>query len=265
MKKWGIIASLVAVSVVSASIGATAATGIQEVKAYLNMTLNLKLAGDSWAPLDGSGNRVYPITYNGTTYLPVRAVGEAMGVNIGFDTATNTVLIGGGAASGTTAGASSVSKGVGYSRTNPAPLGTVLSFNGERVLTINFDGKMSVSEVIRGEEAWEIIREANMYNDEPPAGHEYLLAKINIDVTKTVKDGAVAVISPVWFTLVSTAGKDYEDGSAFGLEPKIRAALYEGASHTGWASFIVKTDDPSPAITFNRDDDGSGGIWFKTN
>ncbi|WP_440116998.1 hypothetical protein [Paenibacillus sp. QZ-Y1] len=39
--------------------------------------------------------RCCQITYNGTTYLPVRAVGTLLGTEITYDSATSSVLIGG--------------------------------------------------------------------------------------------------------------------------------------------------------------------------
>ena len=44
---------------------------------------------------DETGSRVYPLLYNGVTYLPVRAVGELMGKVVGWDSATQTVTLSG--------------------------------------------------------------------------------------------------------------------------------------------------------------------------
>ncbi len=45
---------------------------------------------------DANGVRVYPIIYNGTTYLPIRAVSELMNEPIEWDGTTKTVIIGDG-------------------------------------------------------------------------------------------------------------------------------------------------------------------------
>lgn len=42
---------------------------------------------------DAAGNRVYPMLYNGSTYLPLRAVGELMGKSVGWDSRTQTVTL----------------------------------------------------------------------------------------------------------------------------------------------------------------------------
>lgn len=44
-------------------------------------------------PKDAEGNVVEPFIYDGTTYLPVRAVGEALGRDVDWDNETSTVVI----------------------------------------------------------------------------------------------------------------------------------------------------------------------------
>lgn len=46
---------------------------------------------------DMAGNKIEPFAYEGTTYLPVRALAEALGKNVQWDDATKTVFIGDGA------------------------------------------------------------------------------------------------------------------------------------------------------------------------
>lgn len=45
-------------------------------------------------PRDSAGKEIEPFIYNGTTYLPVKAVGEAVGKDVTWDSATSTVYIG---------------------------------------------------------------------------------------------------------------------------------------------------------------------------
>ncbi|MHA7963727.1 stalk domain-containing protein [Paenibacillus sp. CAU 1782] len=81
----------------SAAAGAYGATNLQAIKANLNLGLQFKLNGESWIPKDAKGKNVYPITYNGTTYLPIRSAGEALGVEVGWEASNNTVWLGEGA------------------------------------------------------------------------------------------------------------------------------------------------------------------------
>lgn len=45
-------------------------------------------------PKDANGNVVEPFTYNGTTYLPVRAIANAIGKDVEWDSNTNSVYLG---------------------------------------------------------------------------------------------------------------------------------------------------------------------------
>jgi len=55
--------------------------------------IRLVVNGQLTTPRDGVGNIVEPFIFEGTTYLPVRAVGEALGMNVSWNSATSTVYI----------------------------------------------------------------------------------------------------------------------------------------------------------------------------
>lgn len=56
--------------------------------------INLVVDGVPVTPKDANGVEVEPFVYNGTIYLPVRAVGEAIGKQVTWDGKTQTVYIG---------------------------------------------------------------------------------------------------------------------------------------------------------------------------
>jgi type 1 fimbria pilin len=63
----------------------------------INITFNgirLVVNGELVTPRDGAGNVVEPFIWNGTTYLPVRAVASALGQEVDWDGNTQTVYIG---------------------------------------------------------------------------------------------------------------------------------------------------------------------------
>lgn len=94
MKK-RVLAIILAVACIgSMFIGAIAADSMKEITAYINYGLKMKVGNVEWNPTEDDGSAVRPITYNGRTYLPVRALGEKLGVAIDYDAATQTVLIG---------------------------------------------------------------------------------------------------------------------------------------------------------------------------
>jgi len=75
-------------------IGATAAGGLEAISAYLAYNTSVKLDGETQLLYDGNGKQVYPINYQGTTYLPIRAISSLLGLDVNWDGATKTVLLG---------------------------------------------------------------------------------------------------------------------------------------------------------------------------
>lgn len=76
------------------TIGATASNGIQKIQADLDPTISVKLNGETQILKDAQGSRIYPITYQGNTYLPIRAVAGLAGLGVDWDQATRSVLLG---------------------------------------------------------------------------------------------------------------------------------------------------------------------------
>lgn len=262
-----IAAALAALVSVSASIGALAASNLVKIAAHLNHNITFTLNGYSWTPTDANGKVLYPITYNNTTYLPVRAVSEAAGVRINWDGKTQTIHLetGPGAFPGSGAGNDPDASSVGRSRSNPAPIGTAVPFATDDFFVGRVTGTLQVEEVVRGNAAWAAIREADPRNKPAADGHEYLLVKIGVKVDSIEKPDARFAIDMYRFTLVSTDGKDYERPIVVEPEPRMDAKLYAGASHAGWAVFQVAAGDAGPLIAYGRHVDGSGGYWFRTN
>lgn len=56
--------------------------------------IKIVLDGEELTPKDVNGNTVEPIIYNGTTYLPVRAIAEAIGKPVYWDGPNYTVYLG---------------------------------------------------------------------------------------------------------------------------------------------------------------------------
>ena len=77
--------------------GALAATAAQTITAQLRPDMQVVVDGTLQTFTDANGKTVYPIVYNGTTYLPLRSIGNLMGKNVGWDGATQTVTLSSGA------------------------------------------------------------------------------------------------------------------------------------------------------------------------
>lgn len=92
-KKW--MTLMIALALVgSFTLGAKAAGTLESINAYLNYGISIKYNGEPQTLTGADGVRMYPITYNGTTYLPIRAVSNLLGIGVDWDASTQTVLLG---------------------------------------------------------------------------------------------------------------------------------------------------------------------------
>ena len=66
----------------------------KKVMFYLKPDISVELNGTRQVFKDANGQTVYPIIYNGTTYLPVRAVSALMKEPVEWDSGSKTVYIG---------------------------------------------------------------------------------------------------------------------------------------------------------------------------
>ena len=55
--------------------------------------INLFIEGNSPTLTDVNGKTVQPFVYDGTTYVPIRAVSESLGASIQYDSSTNTASV----------------------------------------------------------------------------------------------------------------------------------------------------------------------------
>ncbi len=95
-KKKSVMIGLFVVALLSSSFGsAYAAANLEPIKAFFNKGLSFELYGELWQPKDAAGKPMPAIHYNGSNYLPIRAVAEALKVPIDYDPASQKIYIGG--------------------------------------------------------------------------------------------------------------------------------------------------------------------------
>lgn len=90
MKK--VIALTCALALAAGSAMAVSGAGTRALEAQF-MGITLKVDGNAVVPKDVNGETVEPFAVDGTVYLPVRAVGEALGKDVSWDGGTNTVSV----------------------------------------------------------------------------------------------------------------------------------------------------------------------------
>ena len=71
---------------------AYAASNTKTIEAFYN-NIKIYVDGVKINPKDANGKTVEPFIYNGTTYLPVRGIAQAMGAQVEWDGKTNSVKI----------------------------------------------------------------------------------------------------------------------------------------------------------------------------
>lgn len=91
----GFISGVLATVITLSLIGTASATiGSRNITADYN-DIKIVMNGTQIMPTDANGNIVEPFAVNGTTYLPVRAVANALGIDVQWDGATKTVDLSG--------------------------------------------------------------------------------------------------------------------------------------------------------------------------
>lgn len=235
--------------------GVTFAKQVSEKVDIFYNNIKIFIDGTELIPKDANGNAVEPFIMNGTTYLPVRAVANAFGKDVDWDGETQTVYL--GAKPGENK----------YGRSNPAPIGTAqtvtLSTNDADWNVIKYTANVVVNEVYRGNEAWKLLKNANMFNSEPDEGKEYILIKVKISVNG-LPDDLSANISQAMFNFYSTDYTKYNDINICVVpdNKNINTNVYNGGMVEGYVCKEITLNDATPSVAFGQDLFGNGGIWF---
>ena len=86
-------AAIVVLCLFCISIGALADDIVKEITAQLRPDFTIEIDGEVKTFANVNGERVYPILYENTTYLPVRAIGNIMGKEVQWDQASRKVIL----------------------------------------------------------------------------------------------------------------------------------------------------------------------------
>ena len=88
-----LLCAMVTVGALTMAAGAAGS----DVTAQLSPDVTVTVDGVTRSFTDAAGNTVYPLLYNGSVYLPIRAIGNLMGKSVSWDAATRTVSLSGDA------------------------------------------------------------------------------------------------------------------------------------------------------------------------
>ena len=91
MKK-AIAIPVIIVLVLALAVSASASTGTIN-KDITYRDIKIMLNGEELVPKDANGDPTEPFIMDGSTYLPVRAIAGTLGLDVGWDGETSTVLL----------------------------------------------------------------------------------------------------------------------------------------------------------------------------
>lgn len=118
---------------------------------------------------------------------------------------------------------------------------------------------MAVTEVIRGEKAWEIAKNASWLNQEPKEGKEYLIVKVSAQLISADKAIPFRFMD---FSCYSNHNILYDKPGTIrplSPEPALDATLTAGGMTEGYVTFIIDKADPAPKIGYRGINEG---VWF---
>ncbi len=146
-------------------------------------------------------------------------------------------------------------------RANPYLLNEKATFDGSKSYFNNYKIELTMTEVVRGDEAAQLVADGNQFNDIAPEGKEYILVKFKIKALSS-KDDAKIDINESLFDFISATGVSYDDFiSVAGLTPEL-TDLYAGGEEEGYTYQLIDKGD-NPYVVFL--DYENGGTWFKVN
>jgi hypothetical protein len=85
---------LIFVFVLGSAVGAKAESYLEAIDAYWDHGIKMVMFGKDFVAKDANGKVLAPIHYQGSTYIPIRAVAEAVGLPVKWDPETRTASVG---------------------------------------------------------------------------------------------------------------------------------------------------------------------------
>jgi regulator of replication initiation timing len=122
---------------------------------------------------------------------------------------------------------------------------------------------ITVTQVIRGSQAWSQILAANQFNDPAPSGTEYILLKVKYNYVTGPTVDSLENLSEFTFKFFSGTGTKYDIPAIVEPDPSFDGSIYPGNTLEGWLTIRVSTTDLKPMLSFAVATDGTGGNWFK--
>ena len=140
-------------------------------------------------------------------------------------------------------------------KANPVPEGDVAQ--------VGVDWAVTVVGLVRGAEAWTLLRNADSFNEPPLSGYEFLI--LNVEVSKLSEGlGAPWELS---FSMVGDRNIVYDIGCGFNTVPEDLAyvsGVYQGGNVTGAVCFVVPVEEGgfNLVVAPTWFSEGGEAVWF---
>jgi len=145
---------LALVMVLGLTVSASAAE-TETVTAQLSPNITVRLDEEVQTMTDVNGNPVYPVLYGGTTYLPIRAVGTMLGLDVDWDGATQTVIL------EKSDGKTDPAKTGGKAPTDAKPTEITVQINPN--ITVKYNGKAQAMTDVSGNPVYPMLYGGTTY------------------------------------------------------------------------------------------------------
>ena len=211
-----------------------------QIQASLAADITIRHNGEVQSFRDANGNPVYPIMYQGTTYLPLRAVSGMLGVPVEWEGATRTVWLGARTAPS------------GWTKANPAPVGiaVIVDYKLNSSPNSSWKGTMVVTQVLRGTEAAAQFNQTFIGQNKVGDNQELVLARIQI--TNAADSPSQWRVGLTQFFTGYSGNGDRLSGAFYGV-PK------DGEGYV-WRGFVVDKADTQPKLAFETV--SVKNVWF---
>jgi len=136
-------------------------------------------------------------------------------------------------------------------------------FNLGESATQNYSATITIVELIRGDEAANIVKTASVHNPSAGIGKEYILAWVRAKINDS-KDKKNVVLSDIRVNMncYSSDGVIYPVSNPTNINPINEQPKEVGATVEGWVAFVVDRNDPEPRVQIGTLTDGSDPAWF---
>lgn len=144
-------------------------------------------------------------------------------------------------------------------RQHPAPIGATIRYNATSYSNPAITD-LTVTKVIRGDAAWQMVNGFNRFNDKPADNQEYILVYVHTAAISSENDPQ-ADLDDYDFRFVSANGMEYKRESISGIKPEL-TNLYPGAEFGGIVTGLIEKED-SPLLVYLKDSDTPSGLsWI---